>query len=172
MSGYRKLTINLPNPLVDLHSKWLHLEKWRLRTEGLLPVSEKAMYLECWESLHANRIIELEPLHAQFLAEMNDDLTRNRWLSLERDNFRCLLCGSTGTNRGGSRSHHIIPRSYKGWRPIPLHDIRNLATLDERCHEAVTDPQAPHMHWRQVALRLWAKLGEKDLLELWESRGE
>ena len=49
---------------------------------------------------------------------------------LERDEYQCQLCGTTGDNR--LQLHHVVFRSHGG-----RHDAENLVTVCARCHEDI-----------------------------------
>jgi 5-methylcytosine-specific restriction endonuclease McrA len=66
-----------------------------------------------------------------------------------RDDFVCLMCGSTGATTGGLWCHHIVPRGNGG----PLTDTDNIATVCQRCHIKC------HEGWRKVARELFTKAG-------------
>jgi len=59
----------------------------------------------------------------------------------KRDDYTCQNCGATGGSKGDNElhAHHIVPKSSGG-----VHDLSNLKTLCEDCHQAVhTSVDAP-----------------------------
>lgn len=59
----------------------------------------------------------------------------------KRDDYTCQNCGTMGGSKGNSElhAHHIVPKSSGG-----THDLSNLKTLCEDCHQAVhTSVDAP-----------------------------
>ena len=84
--------------------------------------------LACFESISRSKLDRMtyEGLAAVERGEVSDSL---RYDILQRDNFKCVICGASA--KQGARLHidHIIPIS-KGGKSVP----ENLRTLCERCN--------------------------------------
>lgn len=52
---------------------------------------------------------------------------------LDRDDYRCTVCGLRGT----IEVHHVIPRS-RAFSVENVHDANNLTCLCPACHQACT----------------------------------
>lgn len=74
--------------------------------------------------------------------EFKEAWLKARLECLERDNYRCQICGNKfdKAKPGGTAVHHIIPRQYKEL----FLELDNLITLCSRCHRWSKD--SPHQN--------------------------
>lgn len=77
-----------------------------------MSIQTQVDYLDDWEFYQTEEWMELR-----------DDI-------LERDGFRCRVCGASGN----LRVHHIIPRKYKYIAGFDIDSPANLITLCDRHH--------------------------------------
>ena len=95
----------------------------------------KRDYNGIWETIKLLEKPEIKPIRHRFNPNVrkirrespydDPEYRRNRIKALERDGYRCRICGSTER----LNVHHIVPISMGG-----THELENLITLCYRCH--------------------------------------
>ena len=139
----------------------LYIEQRMLELDSNVPRSVQAHRLDALESILGNYLCEARP---QYWFELHritheSESRRQRLLALERDGFRCVICGHSNVNAGAVESHHIIPKS-----AFVRDQADNLASLCSDHHRQITNPTDERWHWRNVAPKLFELIGvsEKD----------
>jgi hypothetical protein len=163
MNNDKWMTIKVPEALGAQFLKAMKLANWKLHLESNQNPSQKSERIDCFEYILAGALIELEPEFNQWLTKLKeaDDprgrYAEARYLALERDGYRCVICRASGANSAGVESHHVTPRS-AGGEDVP----ENLCSLCRAHHEQVTNPPSAAWHWRNIAPRLRQLMGVKE----------
>jgi len=87
-------------------------------------LTNRRSYLDAWKAL----------------SDEDSYIWTQKLAALERDDWRCRMCGHTRANKGPGalNAHHVIPKSYHGpERPTDIDNVSNLATLCAECHARV-----------------------------------
>ena len=154
--GEKYRTYKIPEGLAKVLEEALYIEQRMLELDSNVPRSVQAHRLDALESILGNYLCEARPQYWVRLADIvgGAKARTERLLALERDGFRCVICGHSNVNAGAVESHHIIPKSALG-----RDQADNLASLCSDHHRQITNPTDERWHWRNVAPRLFELIG-------------
>ena len=119
-------------------------------------------------------------LFRDYLVSVKGDreLAQNQLTVLQRDSFKCVLCGHSRSNQaGGLHVHHCVTRGQAHhWLEFlrgigGLHSARNLAVVCSDCHKAIHEATHPEWHWRRKAYDIWQAIGLLETAHAWREAG-
>lgn len=141
-----------------------------LRFHGKLPLSMQSQVVEITEMIYSAALLSFtaEDSYQRLMLDTDRHERSEALEAMDRDQWRCLVCGHSGVNKqpgGQLHSHHIIPKGCHDARirPADPHHRSNKATLCETHHEMITNPRSPAWHWRAIAPVLLRLIGNQEL---------